>query len=109
MSVYQRLFQNLARYASPSNHACVSCANIFADLQEAMDEPFLVTNIAPQVRTSSIDIVYDTRLLWRITSKSMISDSAHVEHFCRRLTTAFSDTYVSTLTLYLPKQERDVK
>lgn len=36
-------------------------------------------------------------------------DWAYVEDFARRLTTPFSDVYVFTVPLYLPKQERDGK
>lgn len=32
-----------------------------------------------------------------------------MEDFCRRLTTPFSDVYVFTVPLYLPKQDRDGK
>ncbi|KAK9896280.1 hypothetical protein P389DRAFT_152976 [Cystobasidium minutum MCA 4210] len=60
--------------------------------QEAMDETFLLTNIAPQVGDGF------NRHYW-----------AYVEDFCRRLTTPFSDVYVFTVPLYLPKQERDGK
>jgi hypothetical protein len=37
------------------------------------------------------------------------TDWAYVEDFCRRLTTPFSDVYVFTIPLYLPKQDRDGK
>ncbi|CAG8432748.1 7075_t:CDS:10 [Diversispora eburnea] len=55
--------------------------------QEALDETFLLTNIAPQV------------------------DWAFFEEFCRRLVTGekFSDVYIFTGTAYLPKKEADGK
>ena len=36
-------------------------------------------------------------------------DWAYVEHFCRRLTSSFSDVFVFTIPLYLPKLEADGK
>ncbi|KAF9792277.1 hypothetical protein BJ322DRAFT_31328 [Thelephora terrestris] len=60
--------------------------------QEAMDETFLLTNIAPQVGAGF------NRHYW-----------AYVEDWCRRLTGSFSDVYVFTIPLYLPKQDPDSK
>lgn len=37
------------------------------------------------------------------------SDWAYVEDWCRRLTGSFSDVYVFTIPLYLPKQDLDGK
>ncbi|KAK0548971.1 nuclease [Tilletia horrida] len=60
--------------------------------QQAMDETFLLTNMAPQVGAGF------NRDYW-----------AHTEDFVRRLTNAFADVYVFTLPLYLPRQDPDGK
>ncbi|KAH8928889.1 hypothetical protein BT69DRAFT_1276796 [Atractiella rhizophila] len=60
--------------------------------QSAMDETFLLTNIAPQVGDGF------NRHYW-----------AWVEDFCRRLTGKFSDVYVFTIPLYLPRRDPDGK
>ncbi|KAL1915667.1 uncharacterized protein VTP21DRAFT_6426 [Calcarisporiella thermophila] len=61
--------------------------------QEAMDETFLLTNIAPQVGEGF------NRDYW-----------AHFENFCRTLAQKYSDVWVFTGPLYLPQQDpRDQK
>ncbi|OBZ75205.1 Nuclease 1, mitochondrial [Grifola frondosa] len=60
--------------------------------QAAMDETFLLTNIAPQVGVGF------NRHYW-----------AYMEDWCRRLTSTFADVYVFTIPLYLPKLESDGK
>ncbi|KAK0558615.1 nuclease [Tilletia horrida] len=60
--------------------------------QHAMDETFLLTNMAPQVGAGF------NRDYW-----------AHTEDFVRRLTTSFADVYVFTVPLYLPRQDPDGK
>ncbi|RXK41153.1 endonuclease G, mitochondrial [Tremella mesenterica] len=60
--------------------------------QQAMDETFFLTNIAPQVGDGF------NRHYW-----------AYVEDFCRRLTTNFEDVYVFTVPLYLPSRHPDGK
>ncbi|KAF8197399.1 hypothetical protein BJ912DRAFT_922851 [Pholiota molesta] len=60
--------------------------------QAAMDETFLLSNIAPQVGDGF------NRHYW-----------AYLEDWCRRLTGNFQDVYVFTVPLYLPKQEADGK
>ncbi|KZP05761.1 DNA/RNA non-specific endonuclease, partial [Athelia psychrophila] len=60
--------------------------------QEAMDETFLLSNMAPQVGAGF------NRHYW-----------AYLEEWCRRLTSQFSDVYVFTIPLYLPKLEADGK
>jgi len=60
--------------------------------QEAMNETFMLSNIAPQVGEGF------NRDYW-----------AHTEDFVRRLTTRFSDVYVFTIPLYLPRQTSDGK
>ncbi|KAF5330525.1 hypothetical protein D9619_005686 [Psilocybe cf. subviscida] len=60
--------------------------------QEAMDETFLLSNIAPQVGDGF------NRHYW-----------AYLEDWCRKLTGQFQDVYVFTVPLYLPKQEADGK
>ncbi|CDO69011.1 hypothetical protein BN946_scf184834.g18 [Trametes cinnabarina] len=60
--------------------------------QAAMDETFLLTNIAPQVGAGF------NRHYW-----------AYVEDWCRRLTSSFSDVYIFTIPLYLPKLDADGK
>ncbi|RPD65858.1 hypothetical protein L226DRAFT_500014 [Lentinus tigrinus ALCF2SS1-7] len=60
--------------------------------QVAMDETFLLTNIAPQVGDGF------NRHYW-----------AYVEDWCRRLTSSFADVYVFTIPLYLPKLDADGK
>ncbi|TFY70530.1 hypothetical protein EVG20_g2482 [Dentipellis fragilis] len=60
--------------------------------QAAMDETFLLTNIAPQVGAGF------NRHYW-----------AYLEDWCRRLTGSFSDVYVFTVPLYLPRKDGDGK
>ncbi|KAH9966494.1 DNA/RNA non-specific endonuclease [Russula dissimulans] len=60
--------------------------------QEAMDETFLLSNIAPQVGVGF------NRHYW-----------AYLEDWCRRLTSSFSDVYVFTIPLYLPRKDSDGK
>ncbi|KAF8337631.1 uncharacterized protein EI90DRAFT_3043643 [Cantharellus anzutake] len=60
--------------------------------QSAMDETFLLTNIAPQVGDGF------NRHYW-----------AYLEDWCRRLTSSFSEVYVFTIPLYLPKKHPDGK
>lgn len=60
--------------------------------QEAMNETFLLSNIAPQVGDGF------NRHYW-----------AYLEDWCRRLTGTFQDVYVFTIPLYLPKLGPDGK
>ncbi|KAF8737135.1 hypothetical protein AX14_013413 [Amanita brunnescens Koide BX004] len=60
--------------------------------QDAMDETFMLSNIAPQVGDGF------NRHYW-----------AYVEDWCRRLTNTFQDVYVFTVPLYLPSQGPDGK
>ncbi|KDQ13148.1 hypothetical protein BOTBODRAFT_33762 [Botryobasidium botryosum FD-172 SS1] len=60
--------------------------------QEAMDETFFLTNIAPQVGAGF------NRHYW-----------AYLEEWCRRLTGTFADVYVFTVPLYLPRQNAEGK
>lgn len=60
--------------------------------QAAMNETFLLSNIAPQVGPGM------NRDYW-----------AHTEDFVRRLTAKFDDLYVFTIPLYLPRQTSDGK
>lgn len=60
--------------------------------QQAMDDTFYLSNIAPQVGEGF------NRDYW-----------AHMEDFVRRLTTEFADLYVFTIPLYLPRQASDGK
>ncbi|WFD00571.1 nuclease [Malassezia yamatoensis] len=60
--------------------------------QAAMNETFLLSNIAPQVGAGM------NRDYW-----------AHTEDFVRRLTTKFDDLYVFTIPLYLPRECSDGK
>ncbi|KAI0057129.1 hypothetical protein BV25DRAFT_1460950 [Artomyces pyxidatus] len=60
--------------------------------QAAMDETFLLSNIAPQVGAGF------NRHYW-----------AYLEDWCRRLTGSFADVYVFTIPLYLPHKENDGK
>ncbi|KAF5386583.1 hypothetical protein D9615_001709 [Tricholomella constricta] len=60
--------------------------------QDAMNETFLLSNIAPQVGDGF------NRHYW-----------AYLEDWCRRLTGNFQDVYVFTVPLYLPRQEGDGK
>jgi len=57
-----------------------------------MDETFLLSNIAPQVGAGF------NRHYW-----------AYLEDWCRRLTSSFSDVYVFTIPLYLPRKDPDGK
>jgi len=56
--------------------------------QVAMDETFLLSNIAPQVGAGF------NRHYW-----------AYVEDWCRRLTSSFQDVFVFTVPLYLPQKD----
>ncbi|KAJ3766228.1 hypothetical protein FB446DRAFT_654122 [Lentinula raphanica] len=60
--------------------------------QEAMNETFYLSNIAPQVGDGF------NRHYW-----------AYLEDWCRRLTGSFSDVYVFTVPLYLPHKDLDGK
>ncbi|KAJ3501754.1 hypothetical protein NLJ89_g9196 [Agrocybe chaxingu] len=60
--------------------------------QEAMDETFYLSNMAPQVGDGF------NRHYW-----------AYLEDWCRRLTGSFQDVYVFTVPLYLPKRDSDGK
>ncbi|PPQ64686.1 hypothetical protein CVT26_002776 [Gymnopilus dilepis] len=60
--------------------------------QEAMDETFLLSNIAPQVGDGF------NRHYW-----------AYLEDWCRRLTGNFQDVYIFTVPLYLPRKDSDGK
>ncbi|KAF9517237.1 hypothetical protein BS47DRAFT_1326577 [Hydnum rufescens UP504] len=60
--------------------------------QDAMDETFLLSNIAPQVGSGF------NRHYW-----------AYLEHWCRTLTSQYSDVFVFTIPLYLPQQSADGK
>ncbi|KAG6820785.1 hypothetical protein H0H93_011550 [Arthromyces matolae] len=60
--------------------------------QKAMDETFLLSNIAPQVGDGF------NRHYW-----------AYLEEWCRRLTGNFRDVYIFTVPLYLPRQDNDGK
>ncbi|KAF8589960.1 hypothetical protein K439DRAFT_1628168 [Ramaria rubella] len=60
--------------------------------QEAMDETFLLSNIAPQVGDGF------NRHYW-----------AYLERWCRDLAFSFTDVYVFTIPLYLPKMDTDGK
>lgn len=60
--------------------------------QDAMDETFLLSNIAPQVGDGF------NRHYW-----------AYLEEWCRKLTGSFQDVYVFTVPLYLPRLENDGK
>ncbi|KZV94045.1 hypothetical protein EXIGLDRAFT_612214 [Exidia glandulosa HHB12029] len=56
--------------------------------QEAMNETFYLSNIAPQVGAGF------NRHYW-----------AYVEDWCRRLTGSFADVYIFTIPLYLPQPD----
>lgn len=60
--------------------------------QIAMDETFLLSNIAPQIGEGF------NRDYW-----------AHLEDYVRRLTTKFENLYVFTIPLYLPRLQADGK
>ncbi|KAG7092185.1 hypothetical protein E1B28_008554 [Marasmius oreades] len=60
--------------------------------QDAMNETFLLSNIAPQVGEGF------NRHYW-----------AYLEEWCRRLTSSFADVYVFTVPLYLPHRDPDGK
>ncbi|WVQ81843.1 hypothetical protein IAT38_003970 [Cryptococcus sp. DSM 104549] len=60
--------------------------------QQAMDETFYLSNVAPQVGDGF------NRHYW-----------AYLEDFCRRLTTNFEDVYVFTVPLYMPVRQPDGK
>ncbi|KAK0197464.1 hypothetical protein F5146DRAFT_918534 [Armillaria mellea] len=60
--------------------------------QEAMNETFYLSNIAPQVGDGF------NRHYW-----------AYLEDWCRRLTGSFADVYVFTVPLYLPRKDTDGK
>ncbi|KAK4048892.1 nuclease [Microbotryomycetes sp. JL201] len=60
--------------------------------QEAMQETFLLSNIAPQVGEGF------NRHYW-----------AYVEQFCRDLTKQFDDVFIFTIPMFLPRQHPDGK
>jgi hypothetical protein len=77
--------------------------------QEAMDETFYLSNIAPQVGVGF------NRHCTRFPTQPFCRDAwllldwAYLEDWCRRLTKNFQDVYVFTVPLYLPKQDPDGK
>ena len=74
-----------------------------------MDETFLLTNIAPQVGAGFNRHCVYRSLFHSIRVLTSLKDWAYVEDWCRRLTGSFSDVYVFTVPLYLPKLENDGK
>ncbi|KAG9122715.1 nuclease [Ceratobasidium sp. 392] len=68
------------------------CKDITGKYRDAMNETFLLSNIAPQVGVGF------NRHYW-----------AYTEDWCRRLTSTFQDVFVFTVPLYLPKQDPDGK
>lgn len=61
---------------------------------------------------ASIDTVRLLRFLYNIALTNNLyssTDWAYLEDWCRRLTSSFSDVYVFTIPLYLPKLEADGK
>lgn len=60
---------------------------------------------------ASTDTVRLLRILPRHRTHQLYSrtDWAYLEDWCRRLTSSFSDVYVFTIPLYLPKLEADGK
>lgn len=77
-----------------------------------MDETFLLSNIAPQVgagfnrhcKQTIFSIKFNL-----ILTEYFITDWAYLEDWCRRLTNSFSDVYIFTIPLYLPKLDSDGK
>lgn len=90
--------------------------------QQAMDETFILTNVAPQVgegfnRNCSFSLFSSSSFLPSrfalvaciIVLMECLIDWAYLEAFCRNLTNQFDDVYVFTIPLFLPKQFPDNK
>lgn len=78
-----------------------------------MNETFLLTNIAPQVgagfnRHCTSHLTLLLHPIDRLNSTWTI-DWAYLEDWCRKLTNSFSDVYVFTVPLYLPRLDSDGK
>ena len=79
-------------------------------LQEAMDETFLLSNIAPQVGDGfNRHCTLFSVSLERVFGLTPWSDWAYLEDWCRRLTGNFQDVYIFTVPLYLPRKDSDGK
>jgi hypothetical protein len=106
---YQQQMPNFLRWVLFTYN--VNLVNFLSNYQEAMDETFILSNIAPQVGDgfnrhceSFVPYRFFSTLLFIIPL-----DWAYVEDWCRRLTGSFKDVYVFTIPLYLPRQEADGK
>ena len=58
---------------------------------------------------STVIVSYPVNWLLAPSTDVLYPDWAYVEDWCRRLTGSFSDVYVFTIPLYLPKQDLDGK
>lgn len=81
--------------------------------QQAMDETFYLTNIAPQVGEGfnrncglSVNLCSHVCALLAFVTNLLI-DWAYLEDFCRRLTAQYANCFVFTIPLYLPVKGPD--
>jgi len=58
---------------------------------------------------STVIVSYSVNQLLVLPTDDLHLDWAYVEDWCRRLTGSFSDVYIFTIPLYLPKQDLDGK
>jgi hypothetical protein len=58
---------------------------------------------------STVIVSYSANWLLVLLTDGLHPDWAYVEDWCRRLTGSFSDVYIFTIPLYLPKQDTDGK
>lgn len=72
-----------------------------------MKRSFYPTSRRKLVLGSTATVSY--RLSPVLLTDDLHPDWAYVEDWCRRLTRSFSDVYVFTIPLYLPKQDPDGK
>lgn len=74
-----------------------------------MDETFILSNIAPQVGDGfNRHCEFATAMLvYRSYLRTL--DWAYLERWCRDLTLSFTDVYIFTIPLYLPKIDADGK
>lgn len=77
-------------------------------------KPWMKRSYYPTLRRrlasgSTVIVSYSVNWLLVLPTNGLHLDWAYLEDWCRRLTGSFSDVYVFTIPLYLPKQDPDGK
>lgn len=83
---------------------------VYLRFQEAMNETFLLSNIAPQIGDGfNRHCTFFVSCNIKPSNVQNFLDWAYLEDWCRRLTGSFQDVFVFTVPLYLPRLEADGK